>query len=349
MKINVTIAATLLALWPLAQAEVPRDNGKADGAVRSVSELKALHTDMLAQIKTVVLEEKVVELRKGFPRETDEEFRTELIGTYITAHAQAVRSVQGQGLGIEQVAKVQSQLEAQLEEELASVDNMVIVARLDRTQAFTRTMRIDLGARVLRYDIRDLRNVDRLAMENGLTEADLMSLDKSGSQIIKRDGSVELVPRADKLALILPHPVYTYDEHAYALGLLPKWVFSSGLELEINELVPTVSAELQLIGRRDGALRFVAVLSAAAGYRATSFTTFNDEKPFQQYSMSDFRKVGDVLIPYRTVYRLDVEGVNRLVERREVRSARVNDPVAPDAFSIPADYRVQEMAGGLRD
>jgi len=27
----------------------------------------------------------------------------------------------------------------------------------------------------------------------------------------------------------------------------------------------------------------------------------------------------------------------------------VNDPVAPDAFSIPADYRVQEIPAGLRE
>ena len=339
---NVMIAATFLALYPVGQAAAPSGQADVAEAVASVSELRALHADMLARVRTVVLEERVVKLFKACPDE-DEKTRDSATQAEVEAYVKATE--RARELGAEQT----DALDAQLQHRLASVDSGVIAARLNRALALARTTTIDLAARTLRYDIRDLRDVERLAVENGLDEAGLMSLDQTAVDILKPGGQVHLVPHAGKLALILPHPVYSYDEHAYKLGLLPAWVFSGELELKISELVPTVSAELQLIGRRDGALRFVAVLSAAAGYRATSFTTFNDDKPFQQYSMSDFRKVGDVLIPYRTVYRLDVEGVNRLVERREVRSARVNDPVAPDAFSIPADYRVQEIPAGLRE
>ncbi len=339
---NVMIAATFLALYPVGQAGAPSGQADVAKAVASVSELTALHADMLARVKTVVLEERVVKLPKEGPGQDE---KTGASATQAEVEAYVKATERARELGAEQT----DALDAQLQHRLASVDSGVIAARLNRALALARTTTIDLAARTLRYDIRDLRDVERLAVENGLDEAGLMSLDQTAVDILKPGGQVHLVPHAGKLALILPHPVYSYDEHAYKLGLLPAWVFSGELELKISELVPTVSAELQLIGRRDGALRFVAVLSAAAGYRATSFTTFNDDKPFQQYSMSDFRKVGDVLIPYRTVYRLDVEGVNRLVERREVRSARVNDPVAPDAFSIPADYRVQEIPAGLRE
>lgn len=342
MKMNVTIAATLLALWPLAQAEVPRDNGKPGGAVRSVSELKALHTAMLAQIKTVVLEEKVVELRKGLPNE-DEERRAAMTDAFIRVHAQAVAD---QALGVKQTAE----LDAQLEERLASMEGTVIVARLNGALAFARRTTIDVVVGALRYDTRDLRDVDRLGIENGLSELDLISLDMTGSRIMKRDACVDLVARAQKIAVVSRHPVYRFDQHAYKLGLLPAWVFSSGLQLKLSELVPTVSEELQLVGRRDdGVIRFVATLSADVGYRVTDFKIFNDGKPFRQFSMSNFRKVGDILIPYRTVRSLDTEVPERLVERREVRSASVNAPVASDAFTTPAGYRVQELGGAGRD
>jgi hypothetical protein len=337
---NLITAATVLVLCSLAQAEAPADKGDVLNAVPSVSGLKTLHDDMLARVKTVVLEERVVKLLKERPDE-DEKTRATAIEAEVELRVKATE--RARELGAEQT----DALDAQLQHRLASVDSGVMAGRLNRALALARTTTIDLAGRTLRYDTRDLRDIERLAAEKGLDRAGLMSLDQTAVDILKPGGQVHLVPHAGKLALILPHPVYSYDEHAYTLGLLPKWVFSSGLELEIRELVPTVSAELELIGKRDGTLRFVAVLSAAAGYRAISFTTFNDNKPFQQYSMSDFRKVGDVLIPYRTVYRVDVAGVNRLVERREVRSARVNGPLAPDAFSIPADYRIQEMAGGV--
>jgi len=340
---NLIIAATVLAVCPLAQTEAAGDKGDGAKAVASVSELRALHADMLARVKTVVLEERVVKLLKARPDE-DEKTRDSAIEAEVELHVKATE--RARELGAQQT----DALDAQLQHRLAAVDTGVTVARLNRALALARTTTIDLVARTLRYDIRDLRDVERLAVENGLDQAGLMSLDQTAVDILKPGGQVRLVPHGGKLAVILPQPVYSYDEHAYKLGLLPGWVFSGDLELELRELVPTVPAELELIGRCDGALRFVGVLSAAAGYRATSFTTFNDEKPFRQYSMSDFRKVGDVLIPYRTVYRLDVEGVaNRLVERREVKSARVNEPVAGEAFSIPAGYRVQEIAGGLRD
>jgi hypothetical protein len=333
---SALMAAVLLA----AGASTPQAAPSQGAAAVSVSELKAMHAKMLAEIKAIVFEERVVELRNPRPNQ-DEQLRTNMIASFTNLHQNATTDP-------ELSAAHRFELEARFQQYLAGVEPTVLVTRLNRAVALERRTAIDLTHRILRCDTRDRRDVDRIGTQHGLDVLALNSLDQTGVLIRKTDGCVQLMPRADKLATTSSERKYNLDELVYKFGLIPPWVFSSDLELELKELVPTVPDELQLVGRRGSAVVFTATVRPDLGYRITTCRTYMDDtgKSYQDDTVSDFRKSGDFLIPFRTCRIVNlVDALGWVVERREVTSAEVNTVIPGDTFATPGDYRTQERDG----
>jgi hypothetical protein len=331
------ILVAIFGTFPAGSGTLAQADCRGPGGVPSISELKSVHADLLAAVKTLVIQQKVVELRKPLPKE-DEKIRADLTQMATAAHAQAMARPN-------LTAAQREQVDAHLGDQLAAIEATLTVVRLNEAVALEQAVFVDLVNGNARYDNRDLRALDRLSRDNGVDRQNALTLDKTGTTILTRARRVELMPQADKLAVVTANPVFSLEEQAYRLGILPACLFANGVDLQVTELVPTVPDELRLVGRRDGAVFFAATLRADIGYRFSALTIYGDDgKPSEEFTAADFRKTGETLVPFRTSYTVNGGDVDAcLIERQEVRSAEVNAALPDRAFSTPAEYHVQKI------
>ena len=331
------IVAAILGVGPAGSVTPAQVDCRGPSGSPSAPELKSMHAEMLGAVKTLVLQQKAIELHKPIPNEY-EKIRTDLTQMATAAHAQAMARP-------DLTAAQREQVDARLAEQLAAVGATLAVMHLNEALALEQTVCVDLVNGKARYETRDLRAVDRLARDHAVDRDNARTLDKTGTTILTRSRRVLLIPQADKLAVVSADPVFNPEEQAYRLGILPACFFDSGVQLQVAELVPTVPDELRLVGRRNGDMYFVATLRTDIGYRFSNLTIYGDDgKPFEEFTATDFRKTGDALVPFRTTCTVncgEVEGC--LIERQEVRSAAVNTALPDGAFSTPAEYHVQKI------
>lgn len=302
-----------------------------------VARIEAAHAARARALQTVELQERVVTRTKTAPGEWDERFDLEM-----EAIARVVEMAQTKS------EHVQKQLAPQIEQLLEWVDPSMLISQLNKNLDIRRNSIIDFVNGRSRHEEIDLRAVDKLAEQYGLTDSQRWSLSKSSTLIQKPGESIRLMEDVDRLALLqdgLIHEFSAYRERL-KLGLIPEIMFDSKnykLSVESDSSESTV----RLIARARGgdeSPRFVAVLERGPGFLMTRFTQFDDSGGALEWVCSDYRPVGSVMVPFRTAMtypRGDIR--DYFVRKRTVERAKANVDVDDASFEIPAGYRVQDV------
>jgi hypothetical protein len=286
-------------------------------------------------IRTVVVEQTVSERYKERPGE-QEESRERLARWAETQNRLEAAHVQTAP------AEIRDRVQQKGAQRLASVDASSRVSQLNKNVKVARNR--------ARYDDRDLRDLDRLAAENGLGPERMVDLTRSGSQILRVDRSATLKPEAGLLALVLPQPRFDLRGERLSLGIIPSGVFDGALHLEVLRRGTNSMPEIEVVGRdsQSGHAKVRFAVRPDYGLRLVRWTVYDpDENVVEDFRASDFRRIHGVFIPFRTELRRSAYGVpDYYVRETVVQSARVNVPLTDDFFEIPAAYRVQNIITG---
>ena len=129
---NILISTILFATCALlAHGDSSRGQRDISGPALSVSTVKDLHQRMLAQIKTVVFEERTV-LLQGDLHDDGEELRTRLVDGYVVVYEQATNHPE---VSARQIAAY----DERLDQRLGSIDATSVVPRLNPAKIFDAT------------------------------------------------------------------------------------------------------------------------------------------------------------------------------------------------------------------
>ncbi|MCH7871982.1 MAG: hypothetical protein IID33_09820 [Planctomycetes bacterium] len=317
-----TAAAAVLAIAVFVPDEVER--------------IEAAHAARARALRTVELQERVVTRIETVPGELDKFFDSQM-----EAVARLVEMAQTKS------EHVQKQLAPQIEQLLESVDPTMLIIQLNKKLDIRRKSIIDFVNGRSRHEDIDLRPIDKLAEQYGLTEMQRWSLNKSSTLIQKRGESILLMSHVDRLAILGAYGEYGAEMERLKFGLIPERMFDSE-RYQLSVESDSGGSTVRLVGRTGGAdasPRFVAILERGSGFLMTRFTTFDDSgATMWEWAWSDYRPVGSVMVPFRSV-RTSPRGDIRdyFVQERTVEQVNVNVDVDDASFEIPADYRIQDL------
>jgi hypothetical protein len=311
----------------------------------TVAQLEQANRINAARVRTLVLDELVVQRIQGSMR-TEDEARSRLLAA-IGAQMEAVLD---QAIAADASPATVRSLEEKYSARLASVDGALIVNRLNRYRSARRQVTIDFTSSAARYDDTDRRDIGALAEAYCLNEHDRIALDQSGSLImVGGEPTVRLVPHADRLAVVGVGPGFATDVEARRLALIPSWVFSGNHSLQING--KDGAAELQIVGECEGKVSFVLTVRRDQGFRMSQITTFDPQgRVAEEFSASGFKQVDGIPVPLQTLTRRAHQDVpDYWLEQRSVQRVVLNPDLDADAlFAIPSGFRVQDFRESQR-
>lgn len=310
-------------------------------AAPTAEALFAFHAAAAKTLRTAIIEETVSETSNRMA----EEFKATL-----SEHLREARTAALSGPDMTDAAR--TQIEQQFKNLEARSGGMATTARLNATRSLDRKVQIDLAGGLTRFDDRDLRDLQKLCEENGLSDADRLSLDQTASRIFRSDGEFRLHEfPTNKLAAVEPHPRYSVDQESLRFGLLPEWARAAEIETTIQNDPASTTGDVALEGRRQGKLAYRAVLSRDTGFRVTKFEQFYGEDQLSSRTeCTDYRLVNEQYTPFRVMTTHPESGKPEHVLWRQeqiIRSAKLNDnaPIDAAVFDIPRDYIIDVIAG----
>lgn len=332
-----------LLLVAFVQPVAPASNGPVEEpTLKTLAAANARNADA---IHTIVVKQTVVATRKERPGE-QEKSREYL--THWAEEQNRLQTLAAAGAGPDASERIQREQA----ERLASVDAAVRAWRLNKSVKVARTKSIDFAKGRARRDDRDLRDLERLASDNGLPPWCMGNLTRSASHILAPDRSTDLKSETQR-AVVLPQPRFDARGERLALGIIPAPVFDDGtLLLDVASHGRGSGPDIEVVGRdaKDGRKVLCFAVRPEFGYRLTRWTVYgSDEEPLEDLTASEFKQVDGVFVPFRSELHRSAYGIPSYhVERTTVESVHVNVALADDLFEIPAGYRVQDIVTGGR-
>lgn len=322
----------------LAWAAILAGAAPAPAEPALLAKVRQAHERMIRELETVVLAERVSIDGAARPA-ADEETRSDLTASIRDSIAKLQQSGNVSDEQIERTV-------ATLLDELGRVDAAVRVTQLNRRACVERTASIDFRNRRMVEQDRDLRDVAALVRENQLGPPDAAMLDQTVTRILDAGRSIELFPNADRLAFVAGPVNFNADGLLPRLGILPSWVFESGLDLEVDTRIPGIAQELRLIGRKDGVMRVAADLREEYGYRLIRLRLYTaDGALLQDTLLTGFHEIEGRWAPsefsVRVVGPTDRDELR--FEQHQIRRISFNVEIPPAAFQIPGGYRLQSV------
>lgn len=301
--------------------------------------LREQNRQNLSNVRTIVLEERV-ELRRTVPLEAR---RAQEVTAIEDARNFSVRRAVAAGESEERIQQIHDQMDGRYE----SVEDSLLIEKLNAMSAVRRTTTIDRVLQRIRRDDDDLRDLTKLAKEHRLGQGQLTSLDRTCS-LISLAGKPEVqlhTPRVGKLATTNRRPQVSFSREESQLGALPERLFSEDYSLEVR----TADAkQFRIIGmnKASGLRVYEATVDSERGNAMTELRIFDSGGDLIEiFTASDFRRVDGVWLPFETRTEYPAEPIAPTVIERHVRSARINPTISDALFAPPSDYRVVDLTG----
>ncbi len=304
------LVGTTACLWGFVMASSPRISAAYNAAQEeSITDRIAVANARNAEaVRTVVLDCTRVEDFRERPGD-QERARRQMTGVIEDQMRRAVEQAKARGANARQLERTQRPYL----EQLAAVDANMRVIQLNRNIKFARTSSIDFANTRARYDDADLRDLQRLGAENNLGPAQMLSLTRSMSTILKPDRNTSLMPQAGFVATVRsggrgPGQRFDADEERLALGIIPRRVFDGALQLEVPH-PEGVRGEVEVIGRNRASgreeVRFF--VRPEFGYRLSRWVAYSPPgEVAETFRAWDFRKTDGVFVPFRTELRRSI-------------------------------------------
>jgi hypothetical protein len=308
----------------------------------TLEKLKAVNQANRAAVTTVVLHETVVESYRERPGE-EREARERMTWVWGESRDDAIEWAVAHGANEDSLKSVQQAYEDQL----ASVEETIVVRQLNKRTAVARTSLVDFVHKQARYDDKDLRDLEELAANHGLNEdAKRYNLSKTRALILRADRSVLLNP-AGRAGAVRSRPRFSTDLEASRLGVVPAWVLEGELDLSLKTVRDQRGPCVQVTGRKPGQTvnKVLVEVRPELGCRLIRLVTYDDEgNVFVEFRASDYRAVDGLLVPFKTETRRTAYGIkDHFVRQRTVESIRVNEPIKAVSFDVPDGYHVQDI------
>ena len=342
----ISVLAALI-LGYAASGIVLAGDGAGAPAV-SLARLEQLNRGNAEQVRTAVVTEIVTHRVHALP---DQEDNARLRLTEAITQQGELSTQQAVAGGASKAAL--GRLDEDQADELASIDRALLVSRLNRSRVTRRVRTIDFQNSRARYDDADLRDLDLLVAQHGLTGSERDSLDQSASLLLRADyPGIRLVPHVGRLAIIGVGPRYDADGELCNFGIIPSWAFLDEYKTELSASENGEAPTIQLVGHDHGCILFVIVVRPDLGFRMTHLTTFDAAGAVaEEFSASDFREIEGAFVPFRTLKRRAREGVaDYSLRHRSVQSVSLNAPLrdAEESFAIPPEYRIRDITKATR-
>lgn len=253
-----------------------------------------------------------------------------------SALSEARKELVARGATQEEMAAREAQINRQFDESLRGRD----YDRVNADLSVTRRRTVDFSGERIRWDDDDTRDLSALGKQIPDLEWVRLNLDQTRIWILARNQNILLLPRVDKLASTDPNGMQNLNHERIRIGLLPVWVRSSQVKVDITE-GPSADT-LDLKGTSVGGV-FSATLDATPPYRVRELRTESprDDSALRWSLSGSFPVQVGVSIPERYEYRVRQRGVDDFViEEARTTEFRTQAAVNDDLFKIPTDYRV---------
>lgn len=333
------LVAAILAVH-IADAQSPRTSSPL-----TVEIIQKQNAQISTQLRSAVITETIKEKWKF--AETIEQHRMLQTQAVLDGRDSLVRQAQAANATPERLNEILSNADVQLEE----LQFHLQVAELNGDFVLRRTTTLDVSGRRLRRDDRDLRNLDQLVRVHGLNASQRKSLDKTSSLIAIRDEpEVRLHPPAiGALATIHDNRTLSIEKELLKFGVIPSSLMGLASTLEVSQ--DPRAGEVQIVGRDgNGKIALEISLSPSNRHAMTRYAIVKSGVIVEEFLASDFRAINGVSIPFATRQTFSQQSPEYCVVERRVESARINEPIekANEVFSIPKDYRIQDLTAAQR-
>ena len=317
-------------------------------------EFAAVNSANRQALRTARVSAVISEVFKGRPEE-EEEARQRMIDAYARSQDTALESALADGADDQALERIRGVYDRRLN----SVDDAMLVRRLNKSLRIARTSQIDFAGQQARYDDTDLRDLVALAAEHGLDQKQRdYNLSGTRCRILKIDRSIDLLQPGD-LAVVRGFPHFDSDYEVSHFGIVPDWVFNSGLELSLRiahapRRVP--GPYIEITGHEPGrdVERVLVEVRAEYNLHLSRMVTYDEKGNVEQeLLLSDFRPVetdapAPLMLPFKSELHRAAYGIaDYFVCRRQVKSIVVNGTLPADSFATPDGYHVQDTRPGL--
>lgn len=253
-----------------------------------------------------------------------------------SALSEACNELGPRGVTKEATASREAQINRHFDESLRGRD----YDRANADVSVARRRTVDFSGERIRWDDEDSR--DLVALGKRVPDSDWvrLNLDQTRTWIFAKNQYILLLPRADKVASTDPNGMQNLNHERIRIGLLPGWIRSSQVKVDISE--GRVAGTLDLKGTSAGGV-FTATLDATPPYRVRELRTESpqDDSALRWSLSGGFPVQVGASIPERYEYRVRQRGVDDFViEEATTSEFRAQAAVNDDLFKIPMDYRV---------
>lgn len=202
---------------------------------------------------------------------------------------------------------------------------------------------VDRTASKVRLDIRDLRDLAGLIGQHGLSDRAASGLNQSRALIYEESRHV-LMTEGRNLAVLFPADKSLEEELSLdRMGIVPPFVFSSEFSCEV---VPVGGDIHAILGRQSGILVFEVQVDAQRGFRMQSRKHFEADGRTVGWSRvyGDYEKIEGVWVPGRVVEQSARDDVaDYRTTLYTTLSAQINPSIPVSYFTIPENYRIQDI------
>lgn len=302
--------------------------------------IRAEHAARAGAIRTLVIEEEVYTQESRSP-ELEAARRARLEDLVTKRAERVVASLNQEKLTPAELQRVSRRALDDARSVLDPEQAMLVWAANEEITARQRSSYDFVGLQC-RVEQRDLRDLDGISKQLGITDLQRASLDATLTTIETREFTLR-VALADELATVLRGSSFLLGERLELCGVLPaEWLTGSFP----TQVTAGEDGTVRLRTHWDDSERPALDVCLDRRGRVRSLVHYGrDGEKVREVQLSDYRQVDPgVWIPFHSEsYRRLGPHSGERTEVRDVVSVQVNRPLADDAFEAPRGARLQPM------